>query len=458
MRKQLFESVIATSLISLSILPLTASRTWGTDTSSKQQRKSVIVATTNQSSIARLIENLEQKYIDVDSSSARNASKELVSIGKPAVPQLIEGFKRNRSLLTFEIVETLSQIAQKDASVAQILIDNLGNNNSQIRSGAIFALSDSPSKFKTQLKKAARDRNPRVRSGAMLALSNNKVSKFALPIFRAALNDSNSTVRNIAEAFLASHDKNPARITPALKNGLKNNDSLIRVIYAQMLANNDSQVVYATPVLMEELTNKDAIIRSLAIQPLLEISKTNPQVLPVIIKAINDNDSGVQMMAIAEMHNFRNQSKAIVPALIRATNNRNKIVRASAILELKKLGSQARAATPQLITMLRNKRESDGIRINAAAALEKIDSLALIPVLVNSLSERRFGVLSFNLLTNVASQIDKDKNSYSRTELARAIFGFETALKIIENSEDNFSQDRIKSLQKSVAVLKSSRR
>ena len=136
---------------------------------------------------------------------AEAAIQQLVNIGKPAVPQLIEAFKKNRALLTISAGETLSKIAKKDPSVAQILIDKLGDKNPQIRFGAMITLDDNS--FETALIKATQDKNPRIRSGAILALDLDGDKASVLPILEKALQDKNSSIRRSAAISLASADE-----------------------------------------------------------------------------------------------------------------------------------------------------------------------------------------------------------------------------------------------------------
>lgn len=456
MRKKFFKSAFAVSLISLSILPLTTSSAWGRDTTSQQQKQSVIIATANKSRIAQLINKLEEKYTSLSPEAGEDASRELVKIGKPAVPQLIEAFKQNRLLLNFGISETLSQIAKKDASVKQIMIDKLGDKNPQIRLGAMFALSDSS--FQTALMKAAQNhRNPRVRSYAILFI--NEAGSSAIPIYKAALNDVDPTVRKNAAMALASKNKKSAEYIAVLKNGLKDNDSLIRIVSAKTLLDNDSEINDATSVLVKELKNKNAIIRLYAVQSLIKVNQTNPQVLPEILNAIDNNDLGIRIMVIDAISKLGNQKKAAVPTLIKATSDKNEIVRINAIGELGKMGFDAKAAQPKLLAILRNKQEDYIIRNIAASALQEIDSLALIPMLTNSLSQKDLdNNIYLYYLTDTASKVKVNKDSYSQAELTKAIDEFETALKVIDNSNNNFSEFEIESLRESVAVLKGSKK
>ncbi len=376
MRKFFFKSAFTVSLISLSILTLTTSSAWGKDTASKHQGEPVMIASTNKSRISQLIEKLEKRTINSASEAAQNASKELVRIGKPAVPQLIEALEENRTLLTFGITETLSEIAKKDASVVAILIEKLGDKNPQVRIVAMFALMESQSK-NVLIKAAQNSENTLVRSSAMIALKKDSESLSSLsPILKSALNDENPTIRRSAAISSANYSVSLTEVMGILKNGLKDDDSLIRLLSAWTLLDeswtlpeNQRETTSATTALVEASKDENSIVRWFAIYTLLRFSKENPQAVPEIIEAINDKDIGVRYTAIKGILNLEKKYKAAIPPLIEAVDDDNEDVRDIAIRALGNIGSEAKAAQPKLLAILRNKRESNEIRGSAARAL-----------------------------------------------------------------------------------------
>ncbi|BAY86714.1 hypothetical protein NIES267_62250 [Calothrix parasitica NIES-267] len=110
------------------------------------------------SSLIEIIETKYRLYKLEDSPEAKAASQELVKIGKTAVPELINAFRKNRIFLTFGVAETLSKIAHKDSSVVAILINKLGDNDLQVRFGAMKVLENDS--FVPELKKATQNKNP----------------------------------------------------------------------------------------------------------------------------------------------------------------------------------------------------------------------------------------------------------------------------------------------------------
>jgi len=141
---------LAATLMSVSLLPLTTSCTLvkqskGVETNINDLQSQQRQHNLKESKISQLIEILEQKsrlYELKASPEALAASQELVEIGKPAVPELINAFSKNRIFLTFGVAETLLKIAQKDSSVVPILINKLGDKDLQVRFGAMKALEN----------------------------------------------------------------------------------------------------------------------------------------------------------------------------------------------------------------------------------------------------------------------------------------------------------------------------
>ncbi|MGB3756945.1 MAG: HEAT repeat domain-containing protein [Rivularia sp. (in: cyanobacteria)] len=447
---KLLISQLAVALISFSLLPLNTSTASAQQLQEQNSQQAV-------STIPKLIEILEQREIYRSSPVAEAAIQQLVNIGKPAVPQLIEAFKKNRAFLTIGLRETLAKIARKDSSVAQILINKLGDKNTRIRLGAMLALNDDS--FEAALKKATQDKNPRIRTSAAISL--------------------------------ASVDKKSAETVKIIKNGLKDEDIIIRVTSASVLSEINSETASATPILIEALENQDSVIRLIALEQLIKTNKNNSQNLPVIIKAIEDQDSAVRYMAINRISDLEKERKATIPALIKALDDKDGNIRSAAIYALGNMGSDAKTAKPKLVAILQNQQESDENRgsaamalgemqkdaastvptliniledkqitkqlaVSSAIALDKIDSQALIPALVKRLPDKKMEVPSTVMLSSIASKMKENQASFSNDELAKAISEFETALKIIDNSENEIPQDKVELLRQSVGVLKSS--
>ena len=213
---------MALTLMSCSLLPHTTNAVsvqptnqLEVNTDIKQLKKESKQKQTAETSISDLIEIIEQKYIvyQVDNyPEAKAAIQQLAEIGKPAVPELINALKKNRILLTFGVAETLSKIAQKDSSVVPILINKLGDENSQVRFGVMKALEHDS--FVPELKKASQNKNPRIAAGAIFALGRAYQNSIVLPF----LNHKNSLIRRSAALGLApSSRKKTAQVLAIIK-------------------------------------------------------------------------------------------------------------------------------------------------------------------------------------------------------------------------------------------------
>ncbi len=95
--------------------------------------------------------------------------------------------------------------------------------------------------------------------------------------------------------------------------------------------------------------------------------------------------------------------------------------------------------------------------MSSAIALDKIDSQALIPALVKMLPDKKMEVPSAVMLSSIASKMKENKGNFSNAQLATAVSEFETALKIMDDFQnEEIPKDKIELLRDSVAVLKSS--
>ena len=506
---------MALTLMSCSLLPHTTNAVsvqltnqLEVNTDIKELKKESKQKQTAETSISGLIEIIEQKYIyQVDNSpEAKAAIQELAKIGKPAVPELINALRKNRILLTFGVAETLSKIAHKDSSVVPILINKLGDENSQVRFGAMKALENDSSV--PELKKAAQDKNPRIAAGAIFALGRAYQNSIVLPF----LDNKNLLIRRSAALGLApSSRKKTLEVFTILKNALDDEDAFIRVNSALNLTfaigyiKEVSQVIEIddinkiAKVMVEGAENKDSSIRFTAVQAFSQIYRIrylyeitpNPPLVPSIIKAIKDEDPGVRYMAIWVIAKMENAKKAAIPLLIKELDSKDERLRGVAAFAFKGMGSDAKPAIPKIIAISQNKQENEQNRryalrtlgnlkknavlaipalintiedkqnseliiIGAAQALQKIDSVVLIPYLVKNISgkDKKFSAAWLRILKSTVNGIKRDKNDLSQAELSKTISELETALKIIENSKNDFPQHIAPFLRESIVELK----
>ncbi|AFY52915.1 PBS lyase HEAT-like repeat protein [Rivularia sp. PCC 7116] len=496
--------------MSLPLLSLTTSCTLmsqsnGVEVNTYAQQRKQQQKQPEDSKVSQLIEIIEQKYRLYKleySPEAKAASQELVEIGKPAVPKLINALRKNRILLTFGVAETLLKIAQKDSSVVPILINRLGDKDLQVRFGAMKALENDL--FAPKLKKAAQNKNPRIAAGAIYVLGKIAADSSILP----NLNNKNSLIH--ISTILALRDKTPEMFT-TIKNALEHEDVFIRVNSALTLTfaigyiDEISGVIdfddvnKIAQVMVEGAGNEDSSIRFRAVQAFAQIYrirylyeiKPNPPLVPSLIKAIKDEDPGVRYKAMLIIAMMRNATKAAIPLLMEALNEKDERVRGAAALAFQYMGSDAKPAIPKIIAILQNKQENEqnrdyalrtlgnlkknavsaiptlintiedkqnsrAIIIGAAQALEKIAPQVLILYIVKNISDKdkNFRASWLRLLQDATYQVKAKKNDLSTTELEKVISELETALKIIENSEYDFPLHIAPSLRNLITELK----
>lgn len=194
----------------------------------------------------------------------------------------------------------------------------------------------------------------------------------------------------------------------------------------------------------------------MAINRISSLGKKAQSTIPALIQALDDKNSSTRGAAIYALGNMGSEAKAAKPKIIAILQNEteNNENRENAAMALGEMGKDAASAVPVLINILENQENPRNLALGAALALNKIDSHSLIFSLVKRLSDKDFNTISVNILSNIASKMKDNQNIYSDSELNQAISEFETALEIIDNSENEFPQDKIKLLRESVEVLK----
>ncbi|WP_414621128.1 HEAT repeat domain-containing protein [Calothrix sp. CCY 0018] len=194
----------------------------------------------------------------------------------------------------------------------------------------------------------------------------------------------------------------------------------------------------------------------MAINRIRDLGKEAKAAIPALIKALDDKDGSIRSAAIYALGNMGAEAKAAKPKLVAILQNQqeNNEYRENAAMALGEMRKDAASTVPVLIDILENKQNPKTLAVSAALALDKIDAQALIPALVKRLPDKDFGSVSVNILSNIAFKMKENKDSISNAELEKTISEFETALKIIDNSESEFPKHKVEVLRDSVAVLK----
>ncbi len=180
--------------------------------------------------------------------------------------------------------------------------------------------------------------------------------------------------------------------------------------------------------------------------------------IPLLMEALNEKDERIRGVAALAFQYMGSDAKPAIPKIIAMLQNKQEDEqnRRNAMRALGNLKKNAVSAIPALINTIEDKQNSKSIVLAAADALQKIDSLVVIPYLVNNISEKdkNFRAAWLRLLWDAANEIKNNKKNLSQAELEKAISDLETALKTIENSEHEIPQHIASSLQRSIAELK----
>ncbi|MEM1391892.1 MAG: HEAT repeat domain-containing protein [Cyanobacteria bacterium P01_H01_bin.150] len=186
------------------------------------------------------------------------------------------------------------------------------------------------------------------------------------------------------------------------------------------------------------------------------VEKSDKAAIPALIKSLDDKNKANRGAAIYALGSMGSEAKAAKPKLVEILQNKQESDdnRGSAAMALGEMGKDALSAVPILVKILENKLNPQHLGISAALALDKIDCHTLIPVLVKRLADKNFGSVSLNILSSIASKIKERQNNFSDAELTKVISEFETAIKIINDSANEFPKAKVELLKESVAVLK----
>ncbi|MEM4359453.1 MAG: HEAT repeat domain-containing protein, partial [Candidatus Bilamarchaeaceae archaeon] len=286
---------------------------------------------------------------------------EVVAIGKPAVPVLIDALKDGSWFARKNTAEALGKIG--DARAVPALIYGLGYKNGSVRDRPVVVWAFgkrgelNPASSFYSWRYSLEDVDQYVRKRAAEALV--KIGKPAVPVLIDALKDENEDVRyEAAEALerIGVNEEQLKEITRMLKEGKTWEE---REGAAEALGKiGDARAV---PVLIDALKDKDRYVRYEAAEALGKIG--DARAVPVLIDALKDKDRYVRYEA-AEALGKIGDARA-VPVLIDALKDKDRYVRYEAAEALGKIGDAR--AVPVLIDALKDKDRY--VRYEAAEAL-----------------------------------------------------------------------------------------
>ncbi|RKY29568.1 MAG: hypothetical protein DRP68_07185, partial [Candidatus Omnitrophota bacterium] len=362
---------------------------------------------------------------------------ELVKIGVPAVPYLIEVLKDKDLYVRKAAVKALGEIGSQEIAshlretIIEALIEVLIKDESwDVRYTSAYVLIRIGSPAVPYLIKVLKDKEKFVRQVTAGVLGEIGAQE-AVPYLIGRLKDEDEFVRlaaakaleKIGSQEIASHLRET--IIEALIETLKDEDWRVHLGAAEALGeigspaiphlikalrDKDWRVRYrvrfplgeigspAIPHLIEVLKDKDSDVRKAAAEALRKIGWrpqnqeeeilyliANPgwdelveigvPAIPYLIEALKDKDSNVRKAAVEALGKI--DSKKAVPPLIEALKDENWDVRSTAAEVLGKIGSQE--AIPHLIETLKN--ENNYVRYKAAEALVKIGPPAIFSLI-----------------------------------------------------------------------------
>lgn len=170
-------------------------------------------------SVKELINSLQSD----DLKQQKQAARELVDIGKPAVKPLLKSLEDGKWKIRWYASEILGEIGDEEA--VQELIATMGDENSGVRSKSMLALVEIGEYSVDPLIKALSNENWQIRRQAADALGVIGTKKAVNPLIET-LRDENLWVKKSAAESLGNiGDK---RATKPLKNILKEDNSEVR--------------------------------------------------------------------------------------------------------------------------------------------------------------------------------------------------------------------------------------
>ncbi|MEM7726817.1 MAG: HEAT repeat domain-containing protein [Cyanobacteria bacterium P01_A01_bin.45] len=213
----------------------------------------------------------------------------------------------------------------------------------------------------------------------------------------------------------------------------------------------------AVPQLSKALQNQNPKVRANAAIALGEIGKDATDAVPVLKVALKDQNTRVRSRAMRALSLI--DRKQVVPFLIAELSSENAWERYSATHALKTFRQEAVAAIPALIKTVKEDQDSS-VRTGATTALGSIgrDAIVAVPTLLSSLKDKdervRYG--SAYALGRIGDTFHEQVNQLSDQELKQIISYLEIAQKTIANSNYEFIDQAVSSVNEPLQNLRKS--
>lgn len=368
-----------------------------------------------------------------DSNVRLGASKALVAIGKPAVPQLNEALRSDQldiqiwsaysigkigpnasaaapalavvlqaedSDLRAVAARSLGQIRTNNAEAVALLADSITDDNARVRQAAVVslgAIGPSAGVAVPQLVNALNDQS--VRADAIRALV--QIGDDAIPLLMEALASDNirleaaEVLRRLdpAAAEQLGIDKPTKTDLNALRISLHNADKDVasRAIAADWLG---QLGLDAAPILIAAFSDDKAQVASAASSAFRHVGAS---AVPLLREALKHESGRVRAVVINALAAIGADAKDALPDIVSALTDVDREVRHRAVKTLDVFGSASEPAIPALIAVMHNPRDSEPTRQLAVKTLARIappEHELTIVALRESTKDSNYGVSS----------------------------------------------------------------
>jgi HEAT repeat protein len=255
----------------------------------KGQEKSVQPATKQTASISSLIQALKSK----DENERSNANSELIRIGPPAIPALVEFLNHEKGEAQVEAAEALAQIDPKNPLPRQTLIEVINQSDGETLVEAAAALgeidSENGAAVPALVKLASRTFFWPSQKNVMLYQSAAHVLGMSEPGVKALtqlLRHEDSWVRRRAVFAFDDRTETLGDASPAIQSAVKD----------------------AIPALIANISDKDEVVRCMAAEDLGQIGD---DAIPFLMKATKSEDQKLARAATELLQQIQNRGRGV---------------------------------------------------------------------------------------------------------------------------------------------------
>lgn len=245
----------------------------------------------------------------------------------------------------------------------------------------------------------------------------------AVPVLLAALEDSNSVVRENVAVVLGKIKPSSEKIILALINHFSDKDIFVSGKAVEALANIGDEVV---DYLINSLSNGNDDVRFCSAITLDKIAPAGKRAVPILTKALCDSSSNVRWCSAIALGKFKNKAEPAVHELQKLLNDEDRDVRWAAYTSLSKINKEAINISPEFSKVIEQIE-----RLTPQLIKELNVPGVSISVIKNFKTEwsKSFGVADAVLQTKV-----KDETIFEACSMSKPVFSY-LVLKIVEEGK-----------------------